>query len=135
MHIVPVNQHLYQFQTQNERQDYSGDWNNNILRQRFDHAENASVPRLRCFAHIRGNLSDLSVDALKQTGQVAHDSADQQALEPFCDFVPDKVQRDSPPFGLPPELTGGSMGSAVIKTDRRGAAQQWCRSGQHRHRP
>ena len=36
MHVVPVNQHLYQFQTQNERQDYSGDWNNNILRQRFD---------------------------------------------------------------------------------------------------
>ena len=120
VHVVPVNDQLNELQTHDEGQDDAGNRHYDIFRQVPDHIEDASVPCLRRFAYSSGYIRDAGIDAVKQPGKIADDSADQQPFQPFCDFVPYEVQKGIPPKRPPPVLPGegGSVVGAVIS--RRG---------------
>ena len=69
-HVVMLGNHLNQFITGNECQDDSGNRQNHIPGQRFDHRKNT---RLKCrwsCADLLGNIADLFVDCIEQTAKI-----------------------------------------------------------------
>ena len=92
MHIVLVDEQLNEFQAHDECQDDTGDRYNDVLGQAPDHVENIAVPSLRGLAYSRCNIRNTCIDAVKESGQIADDPADQEPFEPLCDFVPYEVQ-------------------------------------------
>ena len=137
VHVVAVDQHLDQLQAHDEGQDDAGDGNHDVLGQTSDHAEDAAVPCLRRSTDCTCDIRDLGIDAVKQPGQVADHTANQQLFKPLCNLVPDKVQRGIPPLCPLP----GSRGRAkdwlvrISRKGRRAAERESCRSGPRRRPP
>ena len=135
--VVAVNQHLDQLQAHDEGQNDASDRNHDIFRKAANHAEDAAVPRLRRSTHRGGGIRDLRVDAVKQPCEVADDSANQQPLQPFGHFIPNKIQAGLPPLSPLPEPRERAKDWLVCisRTGRRAGEQGSCRSGQRRRRP
>lgn len=106
----------------------------NSIRQVFDHVIDAGVPALGRGAHRSGDLGHLTVDPIEYAGQVFHDAADQQFLQPFCELVPYKVQSESLLSRGDPRRSGGHGKSAAGEEraehgDQGGAKQGKASSG------
>ena len=96
MHIILFGEHGNQLIAQHKGYDHSGNRYNHRIRQILDQAENTAVPALGRLPNNSRNFAHLAVDAIKQTVQIAQNTADQQALEPFRNFIPDEIQKSHP---------------------------------------
>ena len=94
MHVVAVNDHLNQLQRRHQRENHARNRENHIVAQVSDHAEYAAVPRLRRCTHVVRNARHLSIHIVKQPGEVAHNAADEQFLEPLRNLIPKKIQNN-----------------------------------------
>ena len=129
LQVVLFQHQLQKLQRHHNGQNHTGDGENHVVRQAADHAVDAAVPCLRRRAHLPRNAADLLVDVVKQALQVAHNTADQDSLEPFRHFVPDKIQF-LPSFWLPASRGNGKPEAAAEAAD--GLAEQPLEQGNQR---
>lgn len=85
MHIVLFHNHVDQLIAHHEGENGRRNGDDNRFGQVLQHGENAAVPVLRGTAHIRRDFPDFGIDCVKQAGQVAHDTVDQDSFDPFPD--------------------------------------------------
>ena len=71
MHIVLVYHHCYQLINQHKTDDHSRYGDNHILRQSFNHVENAGVPCAGCGCNLPRNRAYLVIDIGKHGVEVA----------------------------------------------------------------
>ena len=112
LQVVLFQHQLQKLHRHHNGQNHAGNGENHVVRQAADHAVDAAVPRLRRRAHLPRNTADLLIDVVKQALQVAHNAADQDSLEPFRHFVPDKIQF-LPSFWLPASCGNGKPEAAA----------------------
>ena len=85
VHIVLFHNHVDQLIAHHEGENGRRNGDDNRFGQVLQHGENAAVPVLRGTAHIRRDFPDFGIDCVKQAGQVAHDTVDQDSFDPFPD--------------------------------------------------
>lgn len=90
--VVLVHNELDQLQGHHKGQNDPGYGHHDRLRKVLDHAENIAVPCLGGKPDLRRDLADLLIDLIKHAGQVAHDAADQDFLQPVSEDLYNKIQ-------------------------------------------
>ena len=85
MHIVLFHNHVDQLIAHHKGENGRRNGDDHRFGQVLQHGENAAVPVLRGTAHIRRDFPDFGIDCVKQAGQVAHDTVDQDSFDPFPD--------------------------------------------------
>ena len=118
MEVIAVRDKLDQLQRHHKGEDHACNGQDQVVREGADHAVNIGVPRLRGAADVSRRLRDLGVDVIKEAGEVIHDAAHQQLLEPFGEFFPYQIQWVSPPFPPPPVSGGQGRRVSVCGTVR-----------------
>ena len=85
VHIVLFHDHVNQLIAHHKGENGRRNGDDHRFGQVLQHGENAAVPVLRGTAHIRRDFPDFGIDRVKQAGQVAHDTVDQDSFDPFPD--------------------------------------------------
>ena len=85
VHIVLFHNHVDQLIAHHKGENGRRNGDDHRFGQVLQHGENAAVPVLRGTAHIRRDFPDFGIDCVKQAGQVAHDTVDQDSFDPFPD--------------------------------------------------
>jgi len=83
-HVVVLGNHLDQFVTGDKGQDDSGNGQNHIPGEGFDHRKDARFKGRWSSADLLCNVTDLFVDCIEQPGQVGHDASGQKRFKPIA---------------------------------------------------
>ena len=83
-HVVVLGNHLDQFVTGDKGQDDSGNGQNHIPGEGFDHRKDARFKGRWSSADLLCNVTDLLVDCIEQPGQVGHDASGQKRFKPIA---------------------------------------------------
>ncbi|MPN23234.1 hypothetical protein SDC9_170622 [bioreactor metagenome] len=85
VHVVLFHNHFNQLIAHHQGENRRRNGDNDRFGQGLQHGKNAAVPVLRRAANIRCDFPDFGIDCVKQAGQVAHDTVDQDSFDPFPD--------------------------------------------------
>ena len=109
MERVFVDHHLNEFITHDKGQNSARYGKNDVIRQRFDHPKDTAAPCLGRGAHCASDFRYLSVDAVEQPVQIAHDPGDEHIFDPLDHLVPEEVHQDLPPCREAPAEAGAGI--------------------------